>query len=224
MTGHVNVKGAIQGDGRDTRGTFPTLQGNFDVEIRNGRIERGPVVPKILAILNLPTILQGKVDLTKEGYPFDKQSATILVHDGVFSSENIVIESPIVPMTAAGAYDLHNDQLDLIMAVSPFGSYSDLLKKIPVFGLLFEGEREAIDTALFEVKGSIHQPKVTYRPLQSFQAGLTGLAKFAINVLKNTITLPVKLMTPSERPSSNVPSPPRSDPQELEEDSSFDNP
>jgi len=224
MTGHVNVKGAIQGDGRDTRGTFPTLQGNFDVEILDGRIERGTVVPKILTILNLPVILQGKVDLTKKGYPFDKQSATILVHDGVFSSENIVIESPVVPMTAAGAYDLHNDQLDLIMAVSPFGSYSDLLKKIPVFGLLFEGEREAIDTALFEVKGSIHQPEVTYRPLQSFQAGLTGLAKFAINVLKNTVTLPLKLLTPSETPSSNVPAPPRSDHQELEEESAFDNP
>jgi hypothetical protein len=224
MTGAVNVKGAIQGHGRDDRGTFPTLQGNLDVEILDGRIERGTVIPKILSILNLPIILQGKVDLSKDGYPFDKQSATILIKDGVFTSENIVIDSPILPMTAAGEYDLPNDQLDLFTAVSPFGSYSELLKKIPVFGLLFEGEREAIDTALFEVKGSIHDPDITYRPLKSFQAGLTGLAKFAINILKNTITLPVTLMTPSEEPHPKTAPPSQSDSQDSEGDPSFDNP
>jgi len=89
---------------------------------------------------------------------------------------------------------------------------------------LFEGEREAIDTALFEVKGSIHDPDITYRPLKSFQAGLTGLAKFAINILKNTITLPVTLMTPSEEPQPKTAPPSQSDSQNSEGDPSFDNP
>ncbi len=166
--------------------------------IEDGRIQRGTIVPKILALMNLPTVLQGKVDLRKKGYPYDRQSATIDIDQGVMTSTNIVMDGPILKITAAGNYDLVKGDVNLVAAVSPFGSYSDLLKKIPLFGLLLDGEREAIDTALFEIKGSVHNPDVQYLPLQSFKAGLTGLAKLAFNVLRNTITLPAKLLTPKE--------------------------
>ncbi|RMH03036.1 MAG: DUF3971 domain-containing protein, partial [Nitrospirae bacterium] len=177
MTGLATFEGRIQGHGKDSRGIVPTLNGKLDLTIEQGRILRGTIVPKILALLNLPTLLQGKIDLRKEGYPFDKQTATITIHNGVLSSKNIVIDGPILKMTAAGSYDLYQDQLNLIAAISPFGPYADILKRIPLFGMLLAGEREAIDTALFEIRGSLHDPSIRYLPLESFQAGLTGLAK-----------------------------------------------
>lgn len=198
LTGNLSVRGTIEGHGRDARGVLPTIKGKTEIVLEDGRIQQGVVIPKILALMNLPTVLQGKVDLRKDGYPYDKQSATINIEQGVMTSTNIVMDGPILKMTAAGNYDFMKDELNLVTAVSPFGSYSDLLKKIPLFRLLLDGEREAIDTALFEVKGPVRDPKVQYLPVQSFKAGLTGLAKLAFNVLRNTVTLPAKLLTSEE--------------------------
>jgi len=66
-----------------------------------------------------------------------------------------------------------------------------LLKDIPLFGLLIKGERKGLMTALFEVKGLRTKPEVTYLPLESFTGGVKGLAQFAIDVLKNVVTLPI---------------------------------
>jgi hypothetical protein len=93
------------------------------------------------------------------------------------------------------------------MAVSPFGSYSQLLKSIPLFGKLFAGERKGLDTALFEIKGSTKDPEVNYLSIRSFATGLTGLAQLAFDVLKNAIMLPKDLIVPESSDNGNVPAP-----------------
>jgi hypothetical protein len=136
------------------------------------------------------------VDLEKEGLPYNKITATVFARNGLLETENMILDSPIVKITAAGHYDLPTDQIDMVWAVSPFGSYSQFLKTIPLFGRLFAGDRKGIATALFSVKGSIQDPEVTYLPMKSFATGMTGLAQLAFDILKNTVMLPVDLMTP----------------------------
>jgi hypothetical protein len=55
---------------------------------------------------------------------------------------------------------------------------------------------------LFSVKGSIADPEVTYLPMKSFATGVTGLAQLAFDILKNTVMLPIDLMTPDENPNA----------------------
>ena len=198
VSGELSATGTVQGHGGNPRGVLHTLNGQVEVVIKQGRIQKGTVVPKILMILNLPMLLQGKVDLARDGMPFDKITGSFSVRDGVVTSENIVMDSPVIKLTGAGDYDLTTDQLDAVMAVSPLGSYSQFLKSIPLFGKLFVGERKGIDTALFEVKGPLQDPEVRYLPLKSFATGLTGLAQLAFDVLKNTIMLPKELIAPSD--------------------------
>src|SRR6185503_4785965 len=85
ITGEARVTGTIRGHGKNPHGLYPTLDGKLDVLLENGRIfksrERG--VWKIISILNLPAVLQGKVDLEREGLPYNKVSATVLVQDGL---------------------------------------------------------------------------------------------------------------------------------------------
>jgi len=199
-TGEARITGTIRGHGRNPHGLYPTLNGKVDLLIEDGRILKSQerAIWKIISILNLPAVLQGKVDLEKEGLPYDKITATILVQNGLFETENLIIDSPIVKITAAGSYDLPTDQVDMVWAVSPFGSYSQFLKTIPLFGRLFAGDRKGIATALFAVKGSIEDPDVTYLPMKSFATGVTGLAQLAFDILKNTLMLPIDLMTPDE--------------------------
>jgi uncharacterized protein involved in outer membrane biogenesis len=199
-TGEARLTGTIRGHGRNPHGLAPTLNGKVDILLNNGHIlkSRERAVWKIISILNLPAVLQGKVDLEKEGLPYNKITATILARNGLFETENLIIDSPILKITAAGNYDLPTDQMDMVWAVSPFGSYSQFLKTIPLFGRLFAGDRKGVATALFSVKGSIEDPEVTYLPMKSFATGVTGLAQLAFDMLKNTVMLPIDLMTPDE--------------------------
>lgn len=200
ISGEARISGTIRGHGRNPHGVFPTLNGKIDLLMENGRVFKSDerAIWKIISILNLPAVLQGKVDLEKEGLPYNKTTATITVRNGLMETENLVIDSPIVKVTAAGNYDLPTDQVDMVWAVSSFGSYTRFLKTIPLFGRLFAGERQGFDTAMFMVKGSIQDPEVTYLPMKSFAAGFTGLAQLAVDLLKNTVMLPVDLMRPDE--------------------------
>ena len=56
--------------------------------------------------------------------------------------------------------------------------------------------------AVFEVKGPINDPVVKSLPLESLKTGLTGFAKLAFNVLKNTITLPKTILFPKNSQDS----------------------
>jgi len=213
VSGEVRFNGVLRGHGRNPHGVYPSLNGRVELLLENGRILKSNerAVWKIISLLNLPAVLQGKVDLEKEGLPYNRISATVLIQEGMFQTENLIIDSPILKITAAGNYDLPTDQLDLAVAVSPFGSYSQFLKTIPLFGRIVAGDRKGIATAMFTMKGAMEDPEVTYLPVKSFASGLSGLAQLAVDVLTNTLTLPIDLVTQDEesgvRPKDTTPSP-----------------
>jgi len=200
ISGEIRLSGMIRGHGRNPHGVYPSLNGKVDVLLENGRILKAKerAVWKIVSLLNVPAVLQGKVDLEKEGLPYNKISAGVSVQNGIFHTENLIIDSPILKITAAGSYDLPTDQLDGAVAVSPFGSYSQFLKTIPLFGRIVAGDRTGMATAMFSLKGTIADPDVTYLPVKSFASGLSGLAQLAVDVLTNTLTLPMDLVTPND--------------------------
>lgn len=212
VSGEVRFSGVLRGHGRNPHGVYPSLNGKVELLLENGRILKSNerAVWKIISLLNLPAVLQGKVDLEKEGLPYNRISATVVIQNGMFQTENLIIDSPILKITAAGNYDLPTDQLDVAVAVSPFGSYSQFLKTIPLFGRIMAGDRKGIATAMFAMKGAMEDPEVTYLPVKSFASGLSGLAQLAVDVLTNTLTLPIDLVTPDEesgvRPKDITPS------------------
>ena len=107
--------------------------------------------------------------------------------------------------TVAGTYDFKIDDLDGVVAVSPFGAYSDALKSIPLFGTIFSGDRKGLATALFSLKGPMNSPQVVYLPNESLKAGLTGLAQLAFDVLKNTVLAPVRALSGISKDADSSP-------------------
>ena len=201
---------------------LPTLNGKTELVAQEGRILKTEkrAIWKILSIPNLPAVLQGKVDLEKEGLQYNRMTATITVQDGLMKTQNFILDSPVLKISAVGTYDMPTDQLDMIWAVSPFGSYSQFLKSIPLFGRSVAGDRKGLATALFKVKGSIDDPQVTYMPMKSFTTGLTGVAQLAFDLLKNTVMLPIDMLSSQEDkdpgfdPSLEIQTPPSPPPVE----------
>lgn len=202
FTGTLALDGAIRGDGTDPRGTAPTLNGDVRVTVANGYSQKLSATAKIVRLLDLPRLLAGKADVSEKGMPFDCMSGRVVIRNGIAEVEDYRLDSPIMKITAAGKYDIPNDDYDMVMVVTPFGSSESLLQSIPLFGKLFAGEREGFSTAFFEVKGSLADPKVTWLPMRSVGSGLTGLAQLAFDLMKNVILLPKELIAPSEKPRS----------------------
>ena len=200
ISGQLDIRGKIQGHGRDARGIIPTLEGGIELSLRNGYVRKGTVLPKILRILNLPSVLRGKVSFEKTGFPYETVNGTVKIEKGMFSTKDFRLRSPVMHTTAAGMYDFRRDHLEGVVAVSPFGAYSDALKSIPLFGTIFAGERKGIATAMFNVIGPLKEPKVVYMPKESFVNGLTGLAQFSFDVLKNIVGKPAD--NPKEKPNT----------------------
>jgi len=191
LTGIASLITSLQMDLRSPELIQRSLTGKGSLELQKGQIQTGPVLSKILDILNIPSLLMGKVNLLEEGIPFDRLEGTFSIENGLLNSQDLSLNSPVLKLTAAGNYDIPTEGIDAIFAVSPFGAYSNLFKDIPLFGSLIKGERKGLMTALFEVKGRRTKPEITYLPLESFTGGLKGLAQFAIDVLKNVVTLPI---------------------------------
>jgi len=204
LTGTAFLKTALHMNLESPETMQRSLTGKGNVHLQKGLIQTGPVLSKILGILNVPSLLMGKVNLLEEGIPFDQLEGTFSIKNGLLSSQDLALKSPVLKLTVAGSYDIPTEIYDSIFAVSPFGAYSNLLKDIPLFGSLIKGERKGLMTALFEVKGPRTKPEITYLPLESFAGGLKGLAQFAVDVLKNVVTLPIpekktpELMAPSK--------------------------
>ncbi len=200
LTGDLKLSGVLRGHGRNPHGVLPTFNGKTELMAQEGRILKSEkrAIWKILSILNLPSVLLGKVDLDKDGLPYNRITATVTIQNGLVKTQNLIIDSPVLKISSVGTYDMPTDQLDMIWAVSPFGSYSQFLKSIPLFGRLVAGDRKGLATAMFQVKGSIDDPQVTYMPMKSFTTGLTGVAQLAFDLLKNTVMLPIDILTPQE--------------------------
>jgi hypothetical protein len=200
VRGLLSLTGKLQGTFQEESPFLGTLHSLNPVKVRieRGQIVHGRVLPKVLKILNVPALLKGEVDLDRDGIPFDSIAATVAIKDGVLASEDIRFDSPIVKMSVVGTHNLMTDQLDLALAVSPLGAYSDTISKIPLFGKLLEGDRPGLTTALFEIKGPRNDPDVQYLPIESIATGLTGYPRLAVDLLMNAVTLPQDLLSPSK--------------------------
>jgi len=202
FTGVLNLEGAISGNGNDPRGTAPTLNGDVRVMVENGYAQRLSATAKIVRLLDLPRVLAGKAEVSEKGMPFDCISGRVVIKSGIAELQDYRLDSQIMKITGSGTYDIPNDNNDVVLVVTPFGSSETLLQSIPLFGRLFAGEREGFSTAFFEVKGPLTDPQVTWVPIKSVGSGLTGLAQLAFDLMKNTIMLPKELIAPSDKARS----------------------
>ncbi len=199
FTGVLNLDGAISGNGNDPRGTAPTLNGDVRVMVEKGHFQKLSATAKVVRLLDLPRLLAGKAEVSEKGMPFDCMSAQIGIKNGIAETKDYRLDSEIMKITAAGTYDIPNDRYDIVMVVTPFGSYEGVLQSIPLFGKLFVGEREGFTTAFFEVKGPVTDPQVTWRPIKSVGSGLTGLAQLAFDFMKNVVMFPKEVISPSDK-------------------------
>lgn len=197
LTGWLTTSGKIQAEFE--RGVLQpaalTSRQPLQILVQNGRVHHVPVLSTLLSLLNLPAMLEGEVNLEEEGLPFDRLKLAGSIDNGIVHAKQFLLDSPVLKISGTGRYDILADEFDMVLAISPLGSYSAILKRIPLFGQLLSGDRQGFDTAVFELRGSANNPQLRYLPEESLVTGVRGTAQLAFDILVNAITLPQKAFT-----------------------------
>lgn len=194
MTGWLTTSGKLQAEFERTGFTLGAMTSRQPIQIvvEDGRIFNVPVISTLLSVMNLPALLQGQVNLDQDGLPLDRLKLVLSVNNGAITVKEFLLDSPILKISGTGRYDILADEFDMVLATSPLGSYSTMLKRIPLFSQLLAGDRQGFDTAVFELKGSANKPALRYLPAESLMTGVKGTAQLAFDILVNAITLPHK--------------------------------
>ena len=194
LSGWLTTSGKLQGEFERAGLTAGSLTSRQPIQIliEDGRIHQLPVLSTLLSVMNLPAVLQGQVNFDKDGLPLNRLKLVFSLTNGAMNVKELLLDSPVLKVSGTGRYDMVADEFDMVLATSPLGSYSAMLKRIPLFGYLLAGDRQGFDTAVFELKGSANRPNLRYLPRESLMTGVQGTAQLAFDILVNAITLPQK--------------------------------
>jgi hypothetical protein len=203
MTGSVSLMGKLETVGKNDVERKQNLNGAFNMKIEDGTINRMRIVVQILNLLDLSRWFTFQLpDLTKEGIRFRAITGDFKVVKGVYSTENLVVDSNDLRMTAAGKIDVPKNDLDLIVAVRPFAGIDTALNYIPLLGRGVAAIKNSFLVASFNIQGSIDNPTITPAPLGTLTEWFWGV----LGIPKNMIGLGEgeKKEEPSQPPKTSV--------------------
>jgi AsmA-like C-terminal region/Protein of unknown function/Domain of Unknown Function (DUF748) len=186
VTGKVNVAGNLESIGKDGTERKQNLNGALSLRIEDGTIHRLRLLVQILNLLDLSRWFTLKLpDLGKDGIRFRSISADFTVHEGVFSTQNLIVDSDDLRMTGSGRIDVAKDDIDFVLAVRPFAGIDTVIGYIPLIGRGFAAIKNSFLVASFNLRGPLEEPTITPAPLSTLSEVFFGV----LGIPKNMIGL-----------------------------------
>ena len=187
MTGRVNIAGQLNSSGRDHAERWRNLSGAFNLRIEDGTIRRLRILVQILNVLDLSRWFTFQVpDLGKRGINFRSITADFKVNRGVYTTDNLIVDSDDLRMTGSGKIDSGKDEIDFVVAVRPFAGIDTGLNQIPLFGTGIAAIKNSFLVASFSIKGPMEDPTIIPAPLST----LSEMALGVLRIPKRLLTLP----------------------------------
>jgi uncharacterized protein YhdP len=184
MSGRVNIAGALETVGKSDLERKQNLHGAFNLRIEEGTIQRMRILVQILNLLDLSRWFTLQLpDLAKDGIRFRAITGDFKVVKGVYTTQNLVIDSNDLRMTGAGKIDVPNDTLDFIVAVRPFAGIDTALSYIPLIGRGVAAIKNSFLVASFNIQGPIDRPTITPAPLGTVNEWFWGVLGIPKNVI-----------------------------------------
>lgn len=186
MTGRVNLTGKLETVGKNDLERKQNLNGAFSLRIEEGTINRMRALVQILNLLDLSRWFTFQLpDLGKQGIRFRAITGDFKVTKGVYSTENLLVDSNDLRMTGFGKIDVPKDELDFVVAVRPFAGIDSAINHIPILGWGIVAIKNSFMVASFNIKGKIEEPTITPAPLGT----LSEMFWSVLGIPKNIIGL-----------------------------------
>lgn len=184
ISGHFDMNADVWGD---TDGDFfATLAGATSLKIYDGNLHKFTLLSRLLGLIDLRSWITANVpDPRVSGVQFRTMTADFIGDQGVFYTDNLKLDGPVMDIVANGNINLDQSTLEMKIGMIPFNTVNWLLSNVPVVGQNVAGGTQSIIAAYFNVRGPISDPTVTPAPITS-----------VAELLKKTLGLPVNLIRP----------------------------
>jgi len=186
IDGNAFIYGNISGVGSTLKSLISKADGNVTLYSRDGVIKRWNLLAKTFGTLNIYDLLKGKVDFAKEGLAYKKMGANFIVTDGVFQTDNFLIDSPSMVVTGKGNLDFNSGEIDANLQVAPLIALDRTIDKIPILRNILKRKGGGFLYMACNVSGPIDDPLV-----QVSFANTVGSK--TLEILRNMLFLPVEV-------------------------------
>ena len=162
---------SVEGHYEDAQPGRPLI-GTANIE--DFRIQNAPALGKLLQAMTL----YGLVEVARgPGLGFTRMEAPFRLTDDALQINDARAFSSSLGLTAKGAIDLNEQQIDMQGTIVPAYFFNSLLGNIPLVGKLFSPERGGgVFAASYSVRGPLEDPQVSVNPLAALTPGfLRGL-------------------------------------------------
>jgi hypothetical protein len=169
--------------GRDSDALAKSASGTVTVASRDGVIRRWNILSKILALTNMYDLFRGRVDLTQNGLVYRRLSASFDGNNGVFRTNDFLIDSPSMLITGMGDLDVGKNEIDGRMTVSPLVATDKIINLVPLVRSIIRERKSGFLFFVYNIKGPAQDPEVKSTYVRSVGARIVYL-------LRNTLQLP----------------------------------
>ena len=186
-----NKKRVLSGDLRAdvllsaTRGVKPVargMNGYVNIATGKGRLWKFGFLSDIFSIVNIISI----DELFESGLQHKGIDGHFNMVDGVLTTEDLVMDSDTLRMSAVGEIDTAASTIYATLALHPFVTIDKIISNIPLAGWIITGEKESAVSLYFEMEGPLKDPDVMPLPVESMTENIFG-------ILERLIRAPLKI-------------------------------
>lgn len=189
LTGKMSLTGDLTATGNKMDDLRKTLSGEVKIKAEKGVLKKFSVLSKIFSLLNVTQLLKFQLpDMAADGMPYKTITAKVSIREGVLSSNDFLIDSEAMKISAQGKVDILKKQIDSIVGVHPLQTLDRIAARIPIAGWVLTDEGGNLITVHFKVGGNWDDPDVSPIPAKS-------LTKGTLDTFRRLFQLPEKLIT-----------------------------
>jgi hypothetical protein len=208
LSGKIKTMDAhLKGSGKNLGEICSSLAGTVSMDIESGIINQEKLKRGVRRLFS--SIPQPAPDEKDEPSAFKQISGDFISKDGVFKTQNFVVETEGRRTSIVGDFDLVNNQMDTVVGVAPLAGLDRFLTQIPVVGkIITGGDEKSIIKSYYTVKGDFDDPDISMTPFTSLGKRVMGIFQGILQAPQSllapiTDNLPKATQSPPEVPDEN---------------------
>jgi hypothetical protein len=163
------------------------LNGNVNLLVGEGKLWKFILFSKIFSIVNIFSI----DEFLQTGLKFNTLSGDYTITDGLIATEDMLLDSNSMTLSAVGEIDLKDSTMDSVLAMHPFVTIDRIITSIPIAGWIITGEEGRTVSMYYSIKGPLKDPVIDPIPK-------TRIASKVLGIFERLLQLPVQIIAPEE--------------------------
>lgn len=172
MSGALDMSSDITSTG-SVENLLEELRGPFRLVFRDGVVEEGRTLAKVLEVLNVTEIFRGKLpNFNRSGLAYSAIIFEGRLTEGKAYIDTLFMDGKTLEIAGQGEIDLLAKTIDMNLMAAPFKTVDSIVKLIPGVNYLFGGNLIALPLS---IEGGLDDPQVELMSADSVGSGLRRL-------------------------------------------------